>query len=212
MQSGAAATSRQVLSNDGLKLARWEEKAGFVVRDVIHGGQSFFSFGRVLQRVQLHYTLKPGGLHVTVGDQDHFIGWSSGALIAVAKKKVSNFTTRDKPLTLEMMTPKCDVKYVSKDKSHVPFALKTANNRLTSSAESILIAAADAFGHLLLFQRPNRLLCMFYFYMDDVAIWATDGTRFGRGYLLYGAATPGAREKIGELLLEAESGTEGGLE
>ena len=65
----------------------------------------------------------------------------------------------------------------------------------------------DAFGQVALFDSGDRLLAMFVAFRSQVAAWMPDGTRLGPSQgpspMIDGPATPGAAEKIGQVLKAA---------
>ncbi len=201
------------LSKDGRLLARWprEPKSFFAVHDVMRGGEAILSLTRGKYHNRLHYYLKPGGLLVTIGNLGHFLGWENGKFTSIVVRSVDEFLKRSKNRFRGLISVDWDVEQMAKVKSGVAsYLLKRANPRLITSAESSLIAAADDLGHIVLCQKPARLLCIFFFFRENLAAWMPDGTRWGPAHLIGGPATPGALEKIGVRLLQGEQEGEGG--
>ena len=200
------------LSNDGSKLARWERgsRAVFTVHDVMNAGRSLVSMNRGIYHNHLFYGLLPTELLVTSGGIFHRIEWSSGVLRVVSETPPP-VDRRHNPENLARPAeelPRDRLQGTNREKPDVPAQLQTRNNRFVSSAESKLIAAADPFGHLLLFQKPGQLLCFFFFFRSEVGAWMPDGTQWGSPNLLEGPPSPHALEKIGTRLLEGTRNAE----
>jgi MoxR-vWA-beta-propeller ternary system domain bpX1 len=196
-----------VLSNDGSKLAHWERGSPtvFAVHDVMNAGRPLLSLNRGRYHNQLWYGLKPTELAVSTGGTFHRIEWSSGVL-RVESKPRPTVDRRDSSENLAIPirgVPRDRLLGGNRERPYVSFQLKTRNTRFVSSAESTLIAAADPFGHILLFDSPDELLCIFFFFRATIGAWIPDGTQWGPPNLLDGAPTPNALEKIGSRLLEA---------
>jgi hypothetical protein len=66
-----------------------------------------------------------------------------------------------------------------------------------------LLIAVDRFGQVFVAERTGKLVCVFLVVRGSLAAWMPDGTRFGLAGAIGGPPTPGARERIGEALLEA---------
>jgi hypothetical protein len=67
-----------------------------------------------------------------------------------------------------------------------------------------LIAVVDAFGEVFLFERHTRdLVCAFFVFRQQIAVWMPDGTSLGSEALLGRPATPDAAHRIGGALLRA---------
>ena len=195
------------LSNDGSKLARWERgsRTVFTVYDVMDAGRPLLSLKRGTYHNHLSYGLKPTELLVSAGEIFHRIEWSSGVL-RVESNTPLPLVPRDGAERLARTAEDWSgdrLQGTNRDKPDVPSQLRTRDNRLVSSAECKLIAAADPFGHLLLFQKPDQLLCIFFFLGTSVGAWMPDCVHWGPPNLLEGVPTPHALEKIGSRLLEA---------
>ena len=61
----------------------------------------------------------------------------------------------------------------------------------------------DRFGQVAVFDKNEVLLCMFMAFRDRLAAWLPDGSRCGSEALGLGPETPGAREKLAQVLRSA---------
>ncbi len=64
----------------------------------------------------------------------------------------------------------------------------------------------DRYNHFVVFDARGNLVCIFYVIGDDAAALLVDGTYWGSYRLIGREALPGAAERIGRALLEAEGG------
>ena len=62
----------------------------------------------------------------------------------------------------------------------------------------------DRYNHFVVFDSRGNLVCIFYVIRDEVGALLVDGTYWGSPRLIGRAATPGAAERIGRELREAE--------
>ncbi len=85
----------------------------------------------------------------------------------------------------------------------LPLGVSYDRHRFVAGAQGDVLAAADRFGQVMIFDRQQNLVCMFFAFRDRLAAWMPDGTRYGPASLTGGPATPGALEKIGRALARA---------
>ena len=62
----------------------------------------------------------------------------------------------------------------------------------------------DRYNHFVVFDARGNLVCIFYVIRNEVAAVLVDGTYWGSRRLIGRDAVPGAAERIGRALLEAE--------
>jgi hypothetical protein len=85
----------------------------------------------------------------------------------------------------------------------VPEFLRDDPDRFRLGARGEVTAVADRYGQVAVFDRDERLVCMFFVFRQLVAGWMPDGTRFGPAWLTGGPESAGAREKFGRALAGA---------
>jgi hypothetical protein len=90
-----------------------------------------------------------------------------------------------------------------------PAFLSYDAQRFRGVAQNNLVVAVDLFGQVFLFEHSGELVCAFFAFRRSFAAWMPDGTCLGPPALLGGPETPGAAEKIGRALREAEARGEG---
>ena len=66
-----------------------------------------------------------------------------------------------------------------------------------------VLAVADRFGQVAIFDVDQRVISMFFAFRERIAAWMPDGTRYGPPSLTGGPETPDALTKIGQALREA---------
>jgi len=77
------------------------------------------------------------------------------------------------------------------------------HERFVMSASTNVLAVADRFGQVAIFDVDDRLICMFFAFRERLAAWMPDGTRYGAASLTGGPPTPEALAKIGQALRKA---------
>jgi hypothetical protein len=75
--------------------------------------------------------------------------------------------------------------------------------RFVAGAETTVIAVGDRFGQVAIFDKAGKLVCMFFAFAAQVAVWMPDGTCYGPAPFTGSPPTPGALEKIGRALRQA---------
>jgi hypothetical protein len=70
--------------------------------------------------------------------------------------------------------------------------------------EGTLRILIDRYNHFVVFDSSGKLSCIFYVIRDEAAVLLADGTYWGSRRLIGRDASPGAAERIGRALLEAE--------
>jgi hypothetical protein len=86
--------------------------------------------------------------------------------------------------------------------NHPPAAVKD-KTRFVKYAYGRLAAAVDLFGQVTLLGYDGRLVCMFFSFRHELAVWAPDGACFGPERLLGVRPTPAAAVKIATALRAA---------
>jgi hypothetical protein len=85
-----------------------------------------------------------------------------------------------------------------------PFLPLDPSKRFRKAAwAGALIAVVSRFGEVALFERSGELVCMFFAFRQQIAVWMPDGTCYGPMALLGRPATPNALDKIGAALKAA---------
>jgi hypothetical protein len=75
--------------------------------------------------------------------------------------------------------------------------------RFVLAAATDVVAVADCFGQVAMFDHAGKLMCMFFAFRNRFAAWLPDGTRYGPPSVSNGPATPDALAKIGQALRRA---------
>jgi hypothetical protein len=83
-----------------------------------------------------------------------------------------------------------------------PGSLPYDPKRFRKYAVNSLTAVCDEFGQVALLEHSGELVCMFFAFRKEWAVWMPDGTRMGSARL-GGPPNPDAAFKIGRALLEA---------
>jgi hypothetical protein len=85
----------------------------------------------------------------------------------------------------------------------VPALGEYDRERFVLGASLYVMAIADRFGQVAIFDVDQQLICMFFAFRERIAAWMPDGTRLGPASLTGGPETPDAATKIGEALSQA---------
>jgi len=75
--------------------------------------------------------------------------------------------------------------------------------RFILGAATTVLAVADRFGQVALFELDGQFICMFFAFRERIAVWMPDGTRHGPAALTGGPATHDALARIGKALCDA---------
>jgi hypothetical protein len=85
----------------------------------------------------------------------------------------------------------------------LPGFLKYDPERFTVGAEGPVVVAGDRYGQVAVFDRRQRLVCMFFTLRQRFAAWMPDGSRLGPGRLTGSADSAAAAHQFYEALREA---------
>jgi hypothetical protein len=85
----------------------------------------------------------------------------------------------------------------------VPSFLQYDPERFTQAISGEVLVVGDRYGQAIVFDRRQRLVCMFFAFRQSLAGWMPDGTRFGPTWITGAPETPGARAKFGRALYDA---------
>jgi hypothetical protein len=85
----------------------------------------------------------------------------------------------------------------------VPDFLNYDPERFVHRVRGEVAVVADRYGQVAVFDRTERLVCMFFAFRQTVAGWMPDGTRFGPAWLTGGPESAGAMERFGRALARA---------
>jgi hypothetical protein len=132
----------------------------------------------------VNFRLEPSRLIIVSGKKHgHIVDWSGAQLVCqhVLHYQFPNQQLRTIPVN----------------------SLLYDKERFTSAYQGRLLAAVDSYGHVLLFDQEQKLLCICFRVRGAIAGWMPDGTRFGPRSLLGGPATPGWERKFAQVLREA---------
>jgi hypothetical protein len=137
-------------------------------------------------------------LSITVGKTVHLIGWENGHLT------VHGGTPSGADLVRQFLGQKAAARAgVLATLSRVPEPLRYDPERWVAGASSTLLVGLDTCGQVVVMEQSGKLVCTFLVAEGTIAVWMPDGTRLGPPEATGGPPTPGARERIGQALLEA---------
>jgi hypothetical protein len=201
--SGAAVGEyEQVGHNKGFALS----SNGRLVARLVSDGQvevSEIASGPLLRTLkgkthsQLDLWLGPGWLSVQVGKHTHLVRWAEGPLWIHSAHRHRNRASN------RIFAGFSGPEGVRATPAGLPRALRYDPKRFVAAARCELIAAADAFGQVVVLDLEGGLVCMFFVFRDQVAAWLPDGTRHGPAGITGGPPTPGALDRIGQALRQA---------
>lgn len=191
------------LSVDGALLARQVNDLQVTVHPVDGSGPRLTTLrGGFAQHTEL---LLGRGAMVLAPSRKHFhvIRWEQGQLVLhCARSNPGSPVFRD-PLTGALHRGE------AAHQGDLPEAVASAAHRFVASARTDVHAVLDRFGQVAIFDREQRLICMFVAFRDRLAGWMPDGTRLGPESLTGGPPTAGARERIGRALWQASQAGRG---
>ena len=128
----------------------------------------------------------------------HVARWDRGHLVLKAGPWYQGFVKTE--LTQAVLA----INGVSAVPGRLPgFLPPDGGQRYVKTAWHDLIAVVDRLGEVAVFEPTGELVCMFFAFRQQIAVWMPDGTCDGPMSLLGRAATPNAREKIGAALRAA---------
>jgi hypothetical protein len=187
-----------VLSPDGQRLARQLGECTFEGRNVGGDPEPFLTRkGGFSQHTS--FVLGPQWLLVRTGkNQAYLARWDRAAL----EFKVS--TTGPESLLREEFANQSEwISGVPGTKHLLPEVAWYDPKRFVAGAETTVIAVGDRFGQVAIFDKAEKLVCMFFAFAAQVAVWMPDGTCYGPAAFIGSPPTPGALEKIGRALRRA---------
>lgn len=189
---------RFVLSNDGRWLAHLVGGRHVQIRDALDSKSSWrvLSSGRFHPQIEVY--LGECWLAIVIGYTFHLARWESGTLILKTTPRQKEFIEKDLP---RRILPTHAEKAVP---GRLPSILPAdSGHRFLAAVWNNLIAVVDRFGEVALFEVSGDLVCMFFAFRQQIAVWMPDGTCHGPMSLLGRSPTPDALEKIGAALREA---------
>jgi hypothetical protein len=183
------------LSHDGRLLAREVSRTEVEVRALDEGLRLVAATPRGKCHHDLDLTL--GEMHLTLqaGRSVHLLCWDRGVLDC-------SFTTGDAEqfLRRHLGGTTLSPAGVRATADGLPAFVRYDPQRFRAGAHHVLIAVADVFGQVALFERTGELVAMFFAFRGQVAAWLPDGTRLGPAGLVGGPPTPDAARRIGAAL------------
>ena len=185
------------MTRDGRRLA-W--RSGFreiLVRDLDHIMPPTLVITKGRAHSSLEISLGAGFLVVQAGRHAHLIRWDSGRL---------EMTRTESPASalLAKLGGKLGRPSVWHASAWPSSVTPYWRSRFFAAAiKSGLSAAVDRIGEVAMFGWSGELVCMFFFFRQQVAAWMPDGTRLGPVALTGGPETPRAADRIGRALRDA---------
>jgi hypothetical protein len=194
---------RLALSADGQLLAVSRANGQVEVRDALAAGppRCLTPSGRFHHDVGI--TLGDRRLSLHVGSTSHLARWDEGRLVLehYGRGGLPRPPGRREVVRGGLPPPALGLP---------PDFLNYDPQRFRTSWWGNLIAVADLFGQVFLFEHGGALVCAFFAFRQQLAAWMPDGTAHGPAALLGRPATPDAAAKIGQALLSAwERGARG---
>lgn len=188
------AFGRFMLSPDGRYLALQTSRSGVDIRDLGQGAAIVATAPQGRHHGRLEVALFATTLTASVGNMCHTLEWGDGVL-------------RHRCLEGQAISLLGHAFIVGQARMRaargMPAAVRYDPTRFVVTKHDELIAVADAHGHLLIFDRANEFVSMFFFFRRQAAGWMPDRTRWGSVALNGCPETPGAAEKFGKALLAA---------
>jgi hypothetical protein len=193
-----------VLSNDGRLLAQQVGRGHVQIRRVFENSiQHSMYVGRFHSQIQVE--LGACWLMLRIGKIVHLIRWYGGHLVL----KTGDWNQGSIMEELKKALLPIQGRAATLRRQPTSILPLDPGRRFGPVAEMHLIAAVDRFGEVALFDRAGELVCMFFAFRRQLAVWMPDGTCYGPMALLGRPATPHALEKIGAALLAAWQNSEG---
>jgi hypothetical protein len=191
------------LSDDGRLLARQTENGRLLqVHESTTSGPPMFvtPHGRFHQRLVVE--LGAAWLIVQIGKLTHLIRWDQGPLV-LQHSRMDKVAFIAKEFSVSPWLSLSST-IVSTWKTERPCSFRNYDpKRFALRIEGRCQVIVDIFGQIAVLDSSGILVCMFYFFRDQVAIWMPDGTRYGLPSVCQGPETPNALEKIGRALRDA---------
>jgi hypothetical protein len=190
-----SSTAAFALSRDGRLLARQSKPERLEVRDLTDVTRCVSAEpGRFHSRLVVG--LSDQLLGIAIGKRIHLLDWSNEILEHGRPSTSTSLRSLLEQRRIEQDFPPTKVYWI------VPHAGERSN-RFNGIVAGPLVILVDKLGQLIVKDRSDRLVCIFFFYRNQFAAWMPDGTRYGPAALIGGAATPNALERIGMALNRA---------
>jgi hypothetical protein len=188
-----------LLSEDGKLIACRVRERQLEVRETSGAGQPLFVTAKGKTHQDIKLTLGRYGMVIHVGKYINLIRWDRARLDIAT---IADGSTRSEFEVIPWAIDRPAIRSTPR-----PEVLDYDPRRFVSCARAELTAVVDAFGQVALFDSGDRLLAMFATFRSQVAAWMPDGTRLGPCHgpspMIDGPATPGAAERIGQVLKAA---------
>jgi hypothetical protein len=190
-----------LLSPDGNRLLRQASESMMALHDLTSASSHKVPLvGRYHHNVEVQ--TGDCWLAIQVGGAAHFVRWDQGVLNRT-------YSPAD-----GVMTPAA---YVERQRHTAqlsqgvrltpgifqPSRLAYDPKRFVASRFAGLGIVVDAFGQVIVLDRSQDVVCMFFTFRNQFAAWMPDGTRYGPASLTGGPETAGAADRIGQALLAA---------
>lgn len=130
-------------------------------------------------------------MQINVGRWHHFLRWNTGELLTFFSQGAQE-QFRDYP-----------AQTVAARKQDIPACAAYDSDRFVAGCREGLIAVADRYGQLAVFDRAEQLLCMFFVSRSRLAGWMPDGTCFGPKEIIGSVELKTARHRFGQVLKAA---------
>jgi hypothetical protein len=129
----------------------------------------------------------------------HLLRWDTGKLVwQHSRERGAHLSGREAGMTLAGN---------DRELSHLPGCLRYDPERFISGAKANgLRSVCDRYGQVTVFDRRDKLVCMFFAFREHLGGWMPDGTRLGPSWLTGGPPSPQATEKFGRALRAASEG------
>jgi hypothetical protein len=176
------------ISSDGEVFARQTGDTGVEVRNIANPGRIYATVPRGMCHNNLEVRLGDAWLRLRRPNAIHFFNWETGKL----DYRLDTVFVRgaiDNSIGIPLATGN-------------PDCLRYDPKRFRKYAVGSLIAVCDEFGQVALLDHGGELVCMFFAFRRELAVWMPDGTRLG-STRVGGPPTPDAATRIGRALLEA---------
>jgi len=191
-------TTGFVLSGDGSKLARRSGGAKIIVHDLTGGGHANWVTPRGRYHSQVDVYTGDCWLAIHVGGAAHLLRWDQGVLNRTySPNEGVAFVARQ--VSVARLHPGIRVGHGVLQPSRLAYDPK----RFVASLFAGRGIVVDAFGQVIVLDKSQNLVCMFFTFRNQFAAWMPDGTRYGPASLTGGPETSGAADKIGQALLDA---------
>lgn len=201
------------LSADGARLALQVSGWGVEVRDIAGRVVAIVASRANNGSFQIEFLLGEDWLVLRKGRSNvHLLRWHRGTL--ELRQWFSNGQCRsDTPILedAETMTflrnalGRPPHKGAAGKAAAVPSSVQYDRERFVMAARFGLSVILDRYGQLAVFDRQEKLICMFFVFRDQLSGWLPDGTCFGPSTAANRPPTPGDLEKFGKALAAAPS-------